>query len=268
MFKIVNKQTFSGELFRLDIHMPAIAHNGRPGHYVDIHLNPDTPPITLPLADVDTEAGTITVVEEARDLPSEQLMMLQQGDEVFQVRGPLGGACSVGDPNKVVLVGEGLGVASLLARAKAYKNTGAYTICVIGFTSRDRIFLEDEFSGIADELYVTTEDGSYGVSGRVTGTLQAICDTHKDVDRIVAIGRLKSMKRTAKIAADRGIEARINFDAIRTAIGAPSIFDGNGNAQEAFSFARAPELDAAQVEFDKLIARQKAIDNEAASTGT
>lgn len=265
MFKIIRKQTFADEMFRLDVHMPAIAQSARSGNYVDIHLNPDAQPITVPIADIDADAGTITIVEQARDLPSEQLMMLQEGDEVFQIRGPLGGACDIGEKNKVVLVGEDLGVASLLLRARAYRNSGAYTICVLGFANRENMFLETEFSGVSDELYVTTEDGSYGVSGRATGTLQAICDTHKDVERIITIGRLKNMKRAAKIAADRNIDIRISFDAIRPATGAASIFDNSDAPQGAFAFARAPELKAADVEFDKLIARQKAIENEAAA---
>jgi ferredoxin--NADP+ reductase len=270
MFKVVRKQSFTEDLFMLEIEIPPIAEKAQPGHHVDIHLNPDSPVLTLPVVGVDGETGTITVVERARDLPSEQLMMLQEGDEVFQLRGPLGSACSIDDVSKVALVGEELGVASLLPRARAYKAIGAYTICAIGFPTHDDVFWQDEFSQVCDELYVTTRDGSFGVSGSITGPLRAICETHKDLERVIAIASLKSMRRAAKIAADRGVTARMCFDTIRSPLGVPGVFDAAGESQEVFEFARAPELDAADIDFDKLIARERAIrkDAEDAAAGS
>jgi ferredoxin--NADP+ reductase len=258
MFKVVRKHTFSDELFLLEIEVTPIAEKAAPGQHVDIRLNPDAPAVTLPIADADPGKGTITVVDRALDLPSEQLMLLAEGDEIFQVRGPLGTAVAKDSPSKVALVGEGMGVASLLWRARTYHDDGAYTICILGFSTRDDIFWEKEFAAICDELYIATEDDTYGISGRVTGPVRAVCETHKDVERLVMIGNLKTMKRSAKIAADNGITARVSFDAMRAPVGAAGIFDGD--PQEAFSFARAPELDANDVDFDKLIARQRALD--------
>ena len=258
MFRIVRKHTFTEHMFLLEIEMPNIASKARPGHYVDIHMNPDSAVVTLPIVDADADAGTFTVIDIARDLPSEQLMMLQKDDEVFQVRGPLGTAIAGDSPARVLLVGEDLGIASLLWRARLYREAGAYTICVVGFADRESVFWEEEFAAVSDELYVVTEDGSYGVSGKITGPVRAICETHKDVERMVMIGRLKNMKRAAKIASDNEVAARMSFDAIRQPTGAASIFDVPDSAQEAFGFARAPELDANDIDFDKLIARERA----------
>jgi ferredoxin--NADP+ reductase len=258
MFQITRKQSFNEDTFLLEFHLDAIAKRARPGHYVDIHLHPDARPITLPVVDADPEAGTFVVVERGRDLPTEQLMVLSPGEEVFQIRGPLGAACNFDLDGKVVLMGEDLGVASLLWRAREYRAAGAYVIVILGFASKGRVFWQDEFGSVANELYVATLDGSYGISGRVTGVLQAVCETHRDVERVVMIARLKQMKRGAKIAEDFGIEARVNFDAIRFPAGSPGIFDHPDRAQEAFSFARAAELNADDVDFDRLIAREKA----------
>jgi NAD(P)H-flavin reductase len=118
MFKITRKQSFNADTFLLDIELGAVAERARPGQYVDIHLNPDARPITIPIAGTDPAAGTFTVVEQGRDLPTEQLMVLGEGEEVFQVRGPLGNACEFDSDGKVVLMGEDLGVASLLWRAR------------------------------------------------------------------------------------------------------------------------------------------------------
>jgi len=228
-----------------------------PGQYVDIHMNVDGPTFTLPIAMVDREAGTFAVIEQGRDLPTERLMMLAEGEEVFQIRGPLGAPCRIDSDGKVVLVAEDLGAASLLWRARAFKEHGAHVIVVLGYTSKDRVFWKDEFAAVANELYVVTEDGSFGVSGKVTGVLQALCETHKDIDRICLVASLKHMKRGAKIASDFGIDATVSFDAIRFPVGAPTIFDAA--EQEAFAFARAPELDAEAVDFEKLLSRERAL---------
>jgi ferredoxin--NADP+ reductase len=263
MFTITRKQSFNEDTFLLQFRLPAIAERAMPGQYVDIHMNVDGPTFTLPIATIAREAGTFTVVEQARDLATERLMMLAQGEEVFQIRGPLGAPCRIDSDGKVVLIAENLGAASLLWRARAFKEHGAHVVVVLGFDSKDRVFWKDEFAAVADELYVATEDGSFGVSGRVTGVLQALCETHKDIERICLIANLKHMKRAAKIASDFGIDCTVSFDAIRFPAGAPTIFDHGDDAQEAFAFARAPELDAESVDFEKLLARERALTKEA-----
>lgn len=260
MFKVVRKHTFNENLFLLEIEAEPIARNAGPGQHVDIRLNPDAVVLTLPIVDVDADKGTITIVNRALDLPDEQLMMLGENDEIFQVRGPLGATVSIDSTAKIVLVAQGLGVASLLWRARSYHDRGSHTICVLGFETADDVFWESEFADACDELYVTTEDGTYGISGRVTGPVRAVCETHGDVERIVMIGDLKSMKRAAKFAEDHGIQARMSFDAIRTPAGAANIFGVANSSQEAFNFARACEIDARQIDFDKLIKKQRSIE--------
>ena len=267
MFTITRKQSFNADTFLLEFRLPHIAERAMPGQYADIHMNVDGPTFTLPIAAVDREAGTFAVIEHARDLPTEQLMLLNEGEEVFQIRGPLGSSSRIDADGKVVLLAEDLGVASLLWRAKAFKEHGAHVIVVLGFASRDRVFWKDEFAAVANELYVATEDGSFGVSGRVTGVLQALCETHKDIERICLVASLKHMKRGAKIASDFGIDATVSFDAIRFPAGTPTIFEHADGTQEAFAFSRAAELDADAVDFEKLLARERAIAKDAGDAG-
>jgi ferredoxin--NADP+ reductase len=262
MFRITRKQSFNDDTFLLEFELPAVAQRARPGHYVDIHMNPDARPLTLPVVAADPEEGTFAVVEQGRDLPTQQLMVLSEGEEAFQIRGPLGTACDFDADGKVVLMGEDLGVASLLWRAREHRKAGAYVIVILGFASKDRVFWQNEFGEVANELYIATVDGSFGITGRVTGALQAVCETHKDVERIVMIARLKTMKRAAKIAADFGIDARVNFDAVRFPAGSPGVFDHADGSEQAFRFARAAELNAEDIDFDKLLAREKALVDE------
>jgi ferredoxin--NADP+ reductase len=270
MFKIARRESINEEVFLMEIEVPEIAAAARPGHHVDIRVNPDGTALTLPVAGYDREKGTVTFVHKTQDLPSLQLSMLQEGDEVFQVRGPLGGTCAFGNAGKVVLAAEDLGAASLYLRAREYKDRSAYTIGLLGFETKDAIFWEDEFAALCDELYVCTNDGSYGVSGRITNPLRAVCEAHKDIERIVMIGQLAKMKKVAKVAADYDIPATMSFDAIRQPVGSENIFGVDDASQEAFEFAKAPEVDANEIDFEKLLAKQRAIlkESENSSTGT
>jgi ferredoxin--NADP+ reductase len=262
MFKIARKEIVGNEIHLMEIEAPALATQVRPGHHIDVHVNPDGGALTLPIAGYDPDRGTVTVVFKAQDLPSLQLSMLKEGDEVFQVRGPLGGTCSFDDSGKVVVVAEDLGAASLLLRAKEYKKRGAYTIGILGFETKAEIFWEEEFAEVCDELYVCTRDGTYGVRGRITNPLRAVCETHKDLERMIVIGQLPKMKKVAKIAADYDIPTVMSFDAIRQPVGGPSIFEIADSSQGVFDFAKAPEIDANDIDFEKLLARQTALAKE------
>ncbi len=268
MFKIVSKRAITDEVFSMEIEMPAVAEKVQPGHHVDIHVNTDGAALTLPVAGYDRQKGTITIVHKAQDLPSLQLSMLREGDAVFQIRGPLGRSCTFADIGKVVLAAEDLGAASLFLRAKEYKQHGAYTICVLGFETKNEIFWEKDFATICDELYVCTRDGSYGVNGRIITPLRAVCEMHKDIERIVMIGQLAKMKKVAKIAADYDIPAVMSFDAIRQRVGGPDLFETGDKAQKEFEFARAPEIDANEIDFEKLLARQRVLLKESENTAT
>lgn len=266
MFKIIRRESVTDDVFLMEIEAPEIAAATRAGHHVDIQVNVDGTALTLPVAGFDRDRGTVTIVHKAQDLPSLQLSMLQEGEEVFRVRGPLGGACSFGDEGKVVFAGQDLGAASLLLRVEEYKARGAYTICILGFETKKDVFWEDAFASICDELYVCTRDGSYGVSGRLTNPLRAVCEAHNEIERIFMIGDLSKMKKVAKIAADYDIPAVMSFDAIRQPVGEPNIFGVDESSQEVFEFAKAPELDANDIDFEKLLAKQRALLKESENT--
>ncbi|MCK4773659.1 MAG: hypothetical protein KAT30_02695, partial [Candidatus Krumholzibacteria bacterium] len=98
--------------------------------------------------------------------------------------------------------------------------------------------------------------------------LRAVCEMHKDIERIVVIGQLAKMKKVAKVAADYDIPAVMSFDAIRQRIGGSDLFEMEDKAQEEFEFARAPEIDANEIDFEKLLARQRALLKESENTAT
>jgi hypothetical protein len=108
------------------------------------------------------------------------------------------------------------------------------------------------------------------VSGRITHPLRAVNESHRDIERIVMIGQLDRMKKVAKQAGDYDIPTVMAFDAIRQPLGEPNVFEVGDDAQEVFAFAKAPEVDANDIDFEQLLSRHREIlkESEQKETGT
>ena len=66
---------------------------------------------------------------------------------------------------------------------------------IVGAKTKDLVILEDKFKSVAGNLYVTTDDGSYGRSGMVTKVIEDLVTKEgKTYDHCVAIGPMIMMK--------------------------------------------------------------------------
>ena len=181
---------------------------------------------------------------------------LKAGDSLFAMVGPMGIPSHIGKAKKVVCVGGGLGVAPIYPQARAYKESGAYVIGVIGFRNKDLMFWEDKFGAVCDELIVCTDDGSAGIKGLVTEGIKQAAAKHSDIDEVVAIGPPIMMKGCAEATRALGIKTIVSLN--------PVMVDGTGmcggcrvkvGEQVKFACVDGPDFDGHQVDFDDLMAR-------------
>jgi NAD(P)H-flavin reductase len=162
----------------------------------------------------------------------------------------------IGAAKKVICVGGGLGVAPIYPQARAYKESGAYVIGVVGFRNKELMFWEDKFRACCDELIVCTDDGSAGIKGLVTEGIKQAIAKHADIDEVVAIGPPIMMKGCADTTRSHGIKTMVSLN--------PVMVDGTGmcggcrvKIGETIKFAcvDGPDFDGHQVDFDDLMAR-------------
>jgi NAD(P)H-flavin reductase len=155
-----------------------------------------------------------------------------------------------------VCVGGGLGVAPVYPQARAHHEHGAKVIGVIGFRTRDLMFWREKFAAVCDELIVCTDDGTYGLKGRVTEGLQQALERHADIDEVVAIGPPVMMKGCAEVTRARAIRTVVSLN--------PVMVDGTGMCggcrvkigdQVKFACVDGPDFDGHRVDFDDLTAR-------------
>jgi len=258
VYRIGKREEFGPVTFLWEVEAPKVARAARPGHFLMTRIDDTGERIPLTVADFDVERGTVTVVVQAVGKTTRQMMALPEGAEILDFVGPLGLPSEIGTPGKVVLVGGGLGVAPVYPQVRAYSQKGNRTIAIIGFRSRDLMFWEDRFRRYADELVVTTDDGSFGMKGLVTDALKQVLDRNSDVREVVAIGPLVMMRACAEVTRQRGIRTLVSLNSI--------MVDGTGMCGSCrvtidglmrFACVDGPDFDAHKVNFDELMLRQK-----------
>ncbi len=147
-------------------------------------------------------------------------------------------------------------MAPIYPQARAYKESGAYVIGVLGFRNRALMFWEDKFRQCCDELIVCTDDGSAGIKGLVTEGIRQAIEKHADIDEVVAIGPPIMMKGCAQAARAHAIKTIVSLN--------PVMVDGTGmcggcrvkiGEKVKFACVDGPDFDGHQVDFDDLMAR-------------
>ncbi|KAB2887447.1 MAG: sulfide/dihydroorotate dehydrogenase-like FAD/NAD-binding protein [Desulfobulbaceae bacterium] len=263
MFKIVRRQEMSGGTVILnEIEAPLIAKKARPGQFVILKANEDGERIPLTMADTDPAKGTITIIYMVVGKSTALFRDLQVGDSYQDVIGPLGKATHLEKVGKVICVGGGTGVAVLHPITRALKEIGNDVTCIIGARTKDLLILEDEMRRASHDLRVCTDDGSYGHHGFVTQVMQEILDAG-GVKLVVAIGPVPMMKAVSNITKNYEVPTMVSLN--------PIMVDGTGmcggcrvtiGGETKFACVDGPEFDGHKVDYDELILRLRAYQEE------
>jgi len=262
MNKIIAKRHFSEKVVELIVEAPLIARSRRAGHFVIVRADEHGERIPLTIADADTKAGTITLVVQAVGKSSGKICAKEAGDSLHDVVGPLGQATHIERVGTVVCCGGGVGVAPLLPIIRAMKAAGNRVVSVLAGRSKDLIILEDEVRAASDEVVIMTDDGSYGSKGLVTNGVEEVVKREK-VDLVVTIGPAVMMKFVALLTKKYEIPTMCSLNTI--------MVDGTGmcgacrvtvGGRTKFVCIDGPEFDAHKVDFDEMLMRLHAYDNE------
>jgi NAD(P)H-flavin reductase len=254
--EIVVREDFSDVTFLLEVDAPLLAKAAKPGQFVIVILHKHGERIPLTIADFDRDKGTITLVIQAVGKSTcEMQQRCHKGTHFHGLVGPMGIPSELGT-KKVVCVGGGLGVAPIFPQLRAFKESGAYVIGVVGFRNKDLIFWQEKFEQYCDELIICTDDGSAGLKGRVTLGLEKALAKHADIDRVIAIGPPIMMKACAETTRPSDIETIVSMN--------PIVVDGTGmcggcrvtvDGEIKFACVDGPEFDAHKVDFEDLMSR-------------
>ncbi len=255
MNKIIRKEQFSEKVFLFEIEAPLIANSRKAGNFVIVRVGQKGERMPLTIAGADKSKGTITLVVQQVGLSSKKLCMLNEGDYVTDVVGPLGNPTRIEQYGTVVCAGGGLGVAPMLPIIQALKAAGNRVLSVMAGRSKDLIILEDKVRESSDEVIIMTDDGSYGEKGVVTVGIEKFIE-QEHVDKVFAIGPPIMMKFSNLTAQKHNIPCEVSLNTI--------MVDGTGmcgacrltiGGKTKFVCIDGPEFDGALVDWDEMFKR-------------
>ncbi len=255
MNKILRKEQFSENVFLFEIEAPLIAKSRKAGNFIIIRVDENGERIPLTIADADVNKGTITIVVQRVGLSSQKLCVLNEGDVIADVVGPLGNPTHIENFGTVVCAGGGVGVAPMLPIIRALKAAGNRVLSVIAGRNKDLIILEDEVRASSDELIIMTDDGSYGEKGVVTVGIETFIK-QEHVDKVFAIGPPVMMKFCCMLTQKYNIPTDVSLNTI--------MVDGTGmcgacrltiGGKTKFVCIDGPEFDGALVDWDEMLKR-------------
>lgn len=255
MNRIVSKEYFSENVIKFEVEAPLIAKSRKAGHFVMVKVGAKGERIPLTIADADISRGTITLVVQKMGVSSSKLALLNEGDEITDLVGPLGKATHIENFGTVVCACGGVGTAPMLPIVAALKSAGNRVITVIAARTKELIILEDQMKRFSDEVIVMTDDGSYGTQGLVTNGVESVIQREK-VDLCVTIGPAVMMKFVSKLTKGYEIPTVASLNTI--------MVDGTGmcgacrvsvGGKVKFVCVDGPEFDAHEVDFEEMLMR-------------
>ena len=264
MYEIIESKELVNSIYQMVVKAPYVAKNCLPGQFVIVRVKDDSERIPLTICDYDRENGTITIVFQAVGAGTYLMASLKKGDCFKDFVGPLGKPSELCEEDveslknkKILFVAGGVGTAPVYPQVKYLHELGVDADVIVGFKSQNFIILEEEMKKVAGNLYVTTDDGSYGRSGMVTKVIQDFYDEGTKYDLCVAIGPMIMMKFVCKLTKELNLPTIVSLN--------PIMVDGTGMCgacrvtvgdEVKFACVDGPEFDGHLVDFDQAMQRQ------------
>ena len=258
MYRIVKKRVLNkaGTTIELVVEAPLVARKCLAGQFIIFRLDEQGERIPLTIADYDRKEGTVTIMFQPVGRSTIMLAELNEGDYILDFVGPLGKPTHMEGLKRVAVVGGGVGCAIAYPVAKAMHAQGIEVDMIAGFRNKDIVMLEEEMQANCTNLYITTDDGSYGEKGFVTDKLKELIESGRNYDEVVAIGPGMMMKFVSLATKPYNIKTVVSLN--------PIMIDGTGmcggcrvsvGGETKFACVDGPEFDGHLVDWDELLRR-------------
>ena len=265
MYEIIAREQLSDAIVKMEVKAARVAKSCLPGQFVIVKIDERGERIPLTICDYSREKETVTIVFQTVGASTHRMAALKEGDFFRDFVGPLGNYCEwIDEPveelknKKILFVAGGVGTAPVYPQVKWLHSKGISADCIIGARNRSLVILEEEMREVAGNLYVTTDDGSYGMKGNVNDCIKTLMQEGKTYDLVVAIGPLIMMKFVSLLTKELGIPTIVSLNPIMVdgtgMCGACRVAVGN---EIKFACVDGPEFDGHLVDFDQAMKRQQ-----------
>lgn len=255
MFNIITNEKIAPGIFKMVLVAPLVAKKAKPGQFIMIRIDEVGERVPLTIADIQGE--NVTIVYQTAGVTTQRLSEKKKGEVISDFVGPLGHATDTGKIGTVCCIGGGVGIAELYPVAKGYKSGGNKVIVIIGARNQELVLFKEELEKIADEFYVTTDDGSLGQKGFVSDVLIGLLKNGRKIDLVYAVGPSPMMEAVSNVTRPYSIKTLVSLNTV--------LVDGTGmcgscridvGGETKFACVDGPEFDGHKVNFKELRARQ------------
>lgn len=265
MYKILKATQLNAAVYEMVIEAPNVAKRCQPGQFLITKIDEEGERIPLTICDYDREKGTVDIVFQAVGASTERMSALKTGDYFQDVVGPLGQPSDLISMDleelkkmRILFVGGGVGIAPIYPQVKWLHKRGVKADVIVGARSKDILILEDKLRAVSDNLYITTDDGSYVRKGLVTNVIDDLVAEGKKYDRCVCIGPMIMMKFACLTTKKYNIPTVASLN--------PIMVDGTGMCgacrvqigdEIKFACVDGPEFDGHKINFDAAMKRSQ-----------
>lgn len=258
MARIIEKTNLNDTTIKFVVKAKEIAKKALPGQFIILRL--DEKGERVPFTISGTDGENVTIIVQVVGGTTMRMNSLEAGDGFLDFVGPLGKPTELDNlkGKNVCVIGGGLGTAIAYPQAKYLHNIGANVDVIMGFKNKDIIILEDELKNCSDNLYITTDDGSYGRQGFVTQVLEDLIKDGKKYDHVLTIGPAIMMKNVVNITKPLDIPTTVSMNSI--------MVDGTGmcgccrltvGGKMKFACVDGPDFDGFLIDFDEAMNRSR-----------
>ena len=259
MFLIQRIAFLAENVVEVEVLAPRVASHARPGQFVILRVDEEGERVPFTICDLNREAGTVTILVQTVGYSTKLLAQKNAGDSLADFVGPLGRPTDLAPYRNILLVGGGIGSAVIYPQAKALRAEGKPADVVVGARNKSLIMYEENFRASARELYLTTDDGSYGEKGFVTDVVKRLLEKG-GYDCVFAVGPLPMMRAVCNVTRDFGVKTIVSMNSM--------MVDGTGmcgccrvsvGGEIKYACVHGPEFDGHLVDFDEAINRSRSI---------
>jgi ferredoxin--NADP+ reductase len=258
MHKVVERTRIVPNIHLLRLEAPDVVRKVVPGNFVIVKVNEFAERIPLTVADWDEETGIISIVFMTVGASTHKLAQLEAGDEIEACVGPLGKAQEIGEFGTVAIAMGCYGIGAVLPVARAMKQAGNRVIAIMEARAKELVYWDDKYRELADRFFVTTFGDSGPDGGRVSDVLDRIIGEGEKIDRVVAMGCMFMMMKTAEITRPHELKTIVSLN--------PVMIDGTGMCgvcrctvagKTQFACVDGPDFDGHEVDWVELTYRRR-----------
>jgi dihydroorotate dehydrogenase electron transfer subunit len=192
------------------------ASQAKPGQFLMIRTSDTpTPLLRRPISLHDGDDRTIDIFFQVAGRGTALLALKKKG-ETLDLLGPLGNGFDLAgaSPGSTAwLVGGGRGIAPLFFLGRVLRERGALVKVFYGGKSVSDLPIREKFPAAGLDIACSTDDGSFGYAGFVTGLVAAELERSRP-DRLFVCGPDLMMEKTAEIALLGGIPAQLSLESM------------------------------------------------------